>query len=120
MGTGGFRSRHRREPAGHYARAGSNHSTTLKARIGVLRKMEREVGRDRALDICFVPFGLNMMDGGSWTVTEFREAVVSLRDLEVTWLTATLPGRSRAELLREIERFGSEIIRGHRVSGTPE
>lgn len=82
--------------------------------------MEREVGRDRALDICFVPFGLNMMDGGSWTVTEFREAVVSLRDLEVTWLTATLPGRSRAELLREIERFGSEIIRGHRVSGTPE
>ncbi|MCE7884333.1 MAG: LLM class F420-dependent oxidoreductase [Actinobacteria bacterium ATB1] len=92
----------------------------LEARIGILREMEQEAERDTALDICFVPFGLNMMDGGSWTATEFREAVTSLGEFGVTWLTLTLPGRSRAELLREIERFGSEIIRGRWVPGAPE
>ncbi len=40
----------------------------------------------------------------------FREQVAELESVGVTWLSLGVPGRSRAEYLDGIARFGAEVI----------
>ena len=82
----------------------------LEARLGYARSHAAEIGRTTPLDVCFVPFGLAMHRREGVDPERLRETIAQLESLGVTWLTLALPGRTRAELLASIERFGSEVL----------
>jgi len=68
------------------------------------------VGRTEALDVMYMCF-----DGGApgtpdWNPQQHLEAVHELAEAGVTWLAANATGRTRAEALENIARYGEEII----------
>ncbi len=82
----------------------------LAERIAYARRYAAEVGRERPLDICFVPFGLSMHRREGVDPTRFRDSVAELADLGVTWLTLSLPGDTRAAFCAAVRRFGDDIL----------
>ena len=68
------------------------------------------MGRERPLDVCFVPFGLSMHRREGVDPSRFRDSVAELADLGVTWLTLSLPGDTRAAYCASVERFGNEVL----------
>jgi probable F420-dependent oxidoreductase len=89
---------------------GLESTADLARRIEALRAMADEDGRREPLDIVFMPAGLDMFNKSSPEPGRVLEAMTELADVGVTWATVTLPGETRAELLREIERFGADVI----------
>lgn len=69
----------------------------LRERLAYAREHARAVGRERPLDVCFVPFGLNMNDQADLEPARFRSRITELEEIGVTWLTVTLAARSRQE-----------------------
>ena len=82
----------------------------LRERIAYLREYAQSTQRSRALDIAIVPFGLDMFARGPFDAGRFREGAAALAELGVTWLTLSLPSRTRAEYQAEAERCGREVI----------
>jgi probable F420-dependent oxidoreductase len=82
----------------------------LRERLAYLREVAQGSGRTRPLDIALVPFGLDMFARGPFDAGRFREGALELAELGVTWLTLSLPSRTRAEYQAEAERFGREVI----------
>ncbi len=82
----------------------------LSARIAYLREYADQVGRSKPLDICFVPFGLAMHRPEPVDPERFRETLANLEQLGVTWLTMVLPGKTRAEFLDRVQRFGEDVL----------
>jgi probable F420-dependent oxidoreductase len=69
----------------------------LRARMAYAREHAREIGREKPREICFVPFGMNMNSSDDLDRATFRSRVAELEEIGVTWLTLTLPARTRAE-----------------------
>jgi len=84
--------------------------TDLGQRIKQLRELAAERGRTDPIDVVFMPAGLDMFNKSSPDAARVLEAMTELADIGVTWATVTLPGETRADLLREVERFGSGVI----------
>jgi probable F420-dependent oxidoreductase len=82
----------------------------LAARIALLRELAAEAGRTDPLDVVFMPSGLDMFAKASPDHVQVLDDVHALAALGVTWATVTLPGDTRADLLREIEEFGTAVI----------
>ena len=82
----------------------------LGERIARLRQLAEERGRTEPLDVVFMPAGLDMFNKSSPDAGKVLASMSELGDIGGTWATVTLPGETRAELLREIERFGSDVI----------
>lgn len=78
----------------------------LRARMALLREHARAVGRERPLDVCFVPFGLNMNRQDELDRRTFRSRMDELEEIGVTWVTMTLQARTRAELCDRIATLG--------------
>lgn len=80
--------------------------------VGIRRLNEyaREAGRSDRIDVNFVPFGRGMNSPDPIDYDAFRAQVAELEAIGVTWLSLGVPGRSRAEYLDEIARFGEEVI----------
>lgn len=83
----------------------------LDARLAYLRSHAREMGRDRPLDISFVPFGLNMFQEGPVDPGDFAEAIDALGSRGVTWITMSLRARSRNEYCELAARWGEELLK---------
>jgi alkanesulfonate monooxygenase SsuD/methylene tetrahydromethanopterin reductase-like flavin-dependent oxidoreductase (luciferase family) len=83
----------------------------LRDRIALLREAEAEAGRDRPLDIAFMPAGLDMFSRATPDHAKVVDELAALAEIGVTWATVTLPGETRAALLHEIETFGELVIR---------
>jgi probable F420-dependent oxidoreductase len=84
----------------------------LAVRIDLMRELAAEVGRTEPLDIVFMPSGLDMFAKATPEHARVLDDIAALGQLGVTWATVTLPGDTRADLLREIEQFGDKVIRG--------
>jgi probable F420-dependent oxidoreductase len=83
----------------------------LRDRVALLRQAEAEAGRDRPLDIAFMPSGLDMFTHASPDHGRVVDELAALADVGVTWATVMLPGETRTDLLREVEAFGQHVIR---------
>jgi len=82
----------------------------LAERLAYARAYAAEVGRERPLDVCFVPFGLSMHRRDGVDPVRFRDSVEELAALGVTWLTLALPGDTRAAFCDAVRRFGDEVL----------
>lgn len=82
----------------------------LVRRVEHLHAMADEHGRRVPLDVVFMPAGLDMFNKSSPDAMQVLDAMAELTDVGVTWATVTLPGGTRSDLLREVERFGSDVI----------
>lgn len=90
---------------------GIESTDVLGERIGVLRQLAAEAGRDpQAIDVAFMPAGLDMFNRASPDPQQVLDEIHALADAGVTWATVTLPGKARADLLREVDRFGADVI----------
>src|SRR5204863_442741 len=82
----------------------------LHVRIGYLREQCTAAGRTEPVDIAFMPSGLDMFARAAPDPAKVRDDVAELAALGVTWATVTLPGQTRADLLRAIDGFGADVI----------
>jgi len=83
----------------------------LEERIAYAHSHARAVGRERPLDVCFVPFGLGMNDLASDPPPErVVESARELASLGVTWLAVSVTARDRSEWCERVARFGREVI----------
>jgi len=82
----------------------------LRARMALLQEYAQAAGRERPLDVCFVPFGLNMNRQDALDSGVLRARIGELEAIGVTWLTLTLPARSRAEYCERVTDFGTRCI----------
>jgi len=71
----------------------------LRERMAYAQEHAARVGRERPLDVCFVPFGLDLGRPDALDPATFRARLDELEALGVTWVTLTLPARTRAEYL---------------------
>ena len=82
----------------------------LRQRIELMTRMADDVNRTAPLDVVFMPSGLDMFNRASPDAGAVLEELHVLSGIGVTWATVTLPGETRADLLREIEAFGADVI----------
>jgi probable F420-dependent oxidoreductase len=100
--------------AGEYA--GRTRTATIETlddlRVGIeyFREQTQSMGRSETLDINFVPFGSRMNSQDPLDRKAFCEQVAELEAIGVSWVSLGVPGRSRAEYLDSIARFGAEVI----------
>lgn len=84
----------------------------LGAKIEFLNECARAQGRSEPLDVNFVPFGNTMNTRALPEPDAFREQLLVLEAVGVTWLSVGMPTPSRAGYLESLERFGQEVIEG--------
>ena len=82
----------------------------LDRRLAYLRTCSRELGRERPLEIAFVPFGLSMRDAPG-DPAAFAETIDALGSRGVTWLCLSLPAESRQEYCERAARWGEELLK---------
>ncbi len=82
----------------------------LKAMLAYMREHAAAVGRSEPLDVCFVPFGLDMFSRDPIDPDRFLEAVAELERIGVTWVTLTLPCESRADFCERASAFGGQVL----------
>ncbi len=80
-------------------------------RLAYARRHADAVGREKPLEISFVPFGLSMNPPDSPDPSKFAETIDALGARGVTWATMSLPARSRAEYLDGVARLGEDLLR---------
>ncbi|MGI9431124.1 MAG: TIGR03619 family F420-dependent LLM class oxidoreductase [Myxococcota bacterium] len=78
--------------------------------IRYLNEHAKTIGRSEPLDVNFVPFGSRMNSNAPLDADAFRAQVEALEAVGVTWLSVGVPGKSRAEYLDSIARFGADVI----------
>jgi probable F420-dependent oxidoreductase len=81
----------------------------LRERVAFARAHAEKVGRRAPLDVCFVPFGLDLeqTDPAAW-----RSRMAELEEIGVTWVTVTPPpARSRADYCDRITTLGTMLHR---------
>ena len=82
----------------------------LRSRIELLRDASAEAGRTTALDIVFMPSGLDMFAPSPPPAAAVVDELHALAELGVTWATVCLPADDRRGLLRQVEDFGRDVI----------
>jgi hypothetical protein len=82
----------------------------LAGRIARLRDQAARTGRSAPLDIAFMPSGLDMFSRAAPPPEVVVDELHVLAGLGVTWATVMLPGETRADLLREVDRFSAGVL----------
>ncbi len=82
----------------------------LAERIAYAREHAVAIGRSEPLDVCFVPFGLEMFAADDPEPERFLEITAELERIGVTWLTLSLRSGSRAEYCEKLAAFGETIL----------
>ena len=98
------------EYAGRTRTASIETVADLEERITYLNEYSKSIGRSDRIDINFVPFGSRMNSQDPLDFGAFRQQVSDLEGVGVTWVSLGVPGRSRAEYLESIARFGEEVL----------
>jgi len=81
----------------------------LAERLAFAREHARAIGRTQPLDVCFVPFGLELFAGVSLDRGHFRARIAELEALGVSWLALSVPCESRAEYCERVAALGREL-----------
>lgn len=82
----------------------------LQSAINDLRQLEQQFERSRPLDICMIPFGLDMHSGMNWNAEAVLEQCRQLQALGVSWINISLPCDSKSQYLEASSWFAEEII----------
>ncbi len=82
----------------------------LAAGIRRMKEYAASQGREEALDVNFVPFGLHMNTRKLPDEASLREQLAALEAAGVTWVTMGLPTRSRAEYLDSLAGFAATYL----------
>ena len=72
--------------------------------------MEHEAGRTTPLEVVFMPEGLDMFSNAPVDPPAVLASIRALAAAGVTYATLTVPGETRAQLIANIEIFGTEIL----------
>jgi probable F420-dependent oxidoreductase len=81
----------------------------LRERLAFAREHAAKVGRTAPLDVCFVPFGLNMNEHEDLAPAALRARLAELEEIGVTWVTVTLPARTRADYCDRVTAFTAAL-----------
>lgn len=98
------------EHAGRTRTASIETVADLGERIKYLNDYSKSIGRSDRIDINFVPFGSRMNSPDPLDFGAFRQQLSDLEAVGVSWVSLGVPGRSRAEYLESIARFGEEVL----------
>jgi probable F420-dependent oxidoreductase len=82
----------------------------LRRGIDELRSEAERHGRTEPLDICMTPFS-HPHDRPALDPKRLADEAAELAGLGVTWLAVRLPSANRADFLRNVERFGDQVIK---------
>lgn len=82
----------------------------LAARIGRVRDYAAEVGRSAPLEIVFMPLGLDMFTNAPVDPEPVVSSIRALAEVGVTYVTTTVPGDRRDEVLANVATFRDEIL----------
>jgi probable F420-dependent oxidoreductase len=83
----------------------------LKKRIGYLHAYANSIGRDKPIDICMVPFGLDMYAEQRPSTEQIIGQFESLQTLGVSAVNIALPGDTLTAFLDNISAFGETVLR---------
>jgi len=96
--------------ASHLKTAALEKPAQLKERISYLKEQAAAAGRTEPLDVCFMPFGMDMFSKAPLDPAHMLDTVAELADIGVTWLSIWLAADTRAEYCDRIAAFGTNII----------
>lgn len=82
----------------------------LAVRIGRARDYAAEVGRTAPLEIVFMPLGLDMFTNAPVEPGPVVDSIRALAEVGVTYVTTTVPGDRRDEVLANLATFRDEIL----------
>ena len=82
----------------------------LAARLAYAREHAATVDRTAALEIVFMPDGLDMFSNAGVDTTRVVDSVAELAQVGVTYLTVSLPGRTRAAFLEHLDAFAGGVL----------
>ncbi len=82
----------------------------LRKRLDLFAQLKSQAGVDRAIDICFMPAGLDMFNQAAPDPARVLDELAALDALGVTWATVMLPGETCRNLLVSIEAFGADVL----------
>ena len=82
----------------------------LATAISDIREMEQQFQRRRPLDICMIPFGLDMHSDMAWNAEAILEQCQQLQALGVTWININLPSGSKNQYQDACSWFSENII----------
>jgi len=81
----------------------------LRAAIGYAREHAGRIGRRAPLDVCFVPFGLELGVGDAAAAARLGDVLPDYRDAGVTWLAVGVKADTRADWCRAVETLGARL-----------
>lgn len=99
------------------AGAGRTRSAAIESVEDLARGIERmralaeERGRREPLDVCFVPFGVEMNRRRPLEVEALREQLHALEAIGVGWVSIGMPTRSRSAYLEGLAEFSELFLR---------
>jgi len=76
-----------------------------------MRALAAERGRREPLDVCFVPFGVEMNRRRPLDVEALREQLHALEAVGVSWVAIGMPTQSRSAYLEGLEQFSQHFLR---------
>lgn len=82
----------------------------LHARIQEAHTVSEAAGRTTPLEIVFMPLGLDMFTNAPVVPEAVIESIQALAGVGVTYVTTSVPGETRAELLANLATFRDAII----------
>lgn len=82
----------------------------LAVRIDRARDHAADVGRTEPLEIVFMPLGLDMFTNAPVDPAPVVESIRALAAVGVTYVTTSVPGDRRDEVLANVAVFGDEIL----------
>jgi probable F420-dependent oxidoreductase len=82
----------------------------LHARIQEAQKASTAAGRTAPLEIVFMPLGLDMFTNAPVVPDAVIESIQALATVGVTYVTTSVPGETRAEVLANLAIFRDAII----------
>ncbi|CAA0080700.1 putative protein [Halioglobus japonicus] len=82
----------------------------LENAIADLRKLEQQFDRRQPLDICMIPFGLDMHSGMNWDAGAVLDQCEQLQALGVSWINISLPCDSKSQYFEASSWFAEKVI----------
>lgn len=83
---------------------------TLKEAIDTIRQLEAQFDRAKPLDICMIPFGMDMRSDMEWNSEGLVEQIQEMQEMGVNWINVTLPADSKDLYFKAVSWFAEEVI----------
>lgn len=82
----------------------------LRESVNNIRHMESQFDRIKPLDICMIPFGMDMGSDMDWNSEGLVEQIQLMQEMGVTWINVTLPCESKQLYRDAVSWFAENVI----------